>query len=146
MENGGPKRRSRELSKQSTSRKHFLQLWVALQFNCNGGSFRDLVRMADGAWSSDEKKLVFANVNDLYLANGDGTESHKLASLPGFAFGSAWSPDGSLIRFTVSDPKTRVNSLWQVSVDGSNLRLLLPGWHQASGQCCGNWTPDGTYF
>jgi serine/threonine protein kinase/Tol biopolymer transport system component len=113
-----------------------------------GGSRRRLANALghDGAWSSDEKKLVFANGNDLYLANGDGTESHKLASLPGFAFGSAWSPDGSLIRFTVSDPKTRVNSLWQVSVDGSNLRVLLPGWHQATGQCCGNWTPDGTYF
>ena len=100
----------------------------------------------DGACSSDEKKLVFAKGNDLYLGNGDGTESHKVASLPGPAFGSRWSPDGSLIRFTVSDPKTRVNSLWQVSVDGSKLRLLLPGWHQTTGQCCGNWTPDGTYF
>jgi eukaryotic-like serine/threonine-protein kinase len=113
-----------------------------------GGSRRRLADTVghDGAWSSDEKKLVFAKGNDLYLANGEGTESHKLASLPGAAFGSAWSPDGSLIRFTVNDPKTRVNSLWQVSVDGSNLRLLLPGWHQATGQCCGNWTPDGTYF
>ena len=113
-----------------------------------GGSLRRLADSVghDGAWSSDEKKLVFAKGNDLYLGNGDGTESHKLASLPGSAFGSAWSPDGGLIRFTVSDPKTRVNSLWQVSADGSNLRLLLPGWHQATGQCCGNWTPDGTYF
>jgi Tol biopolymer transport system component len=113
-----------------------------------GGSLRRLADAAghDGAWSSDEKKLVLAKGNDLYLGNGDGTESHKLASLPGLVFGIAWSPDGSLIRFTVRDPKTRVDSLWQVSGDGSNLRLLLPGWHQATGPCCGNWTPDGTYF
>ena len=113
-----------------------------------GGSRRRLADTVghDGAWSSDEKKLVFAAGNDLYLAKGDGTESHKLASLPGAVFGPAWSPDGSLIRFTVADPKTRVNSLWQISADGANPRLLLPGWHQADGECCGNWTPDGTYF
>jgi eukaryotic-like serine/threonine-protein kinase len=113
-----------------------------------GGSPRRLADTAghDGAWSSDEKKLVYAQRNDLYLSNGDGSESHKLASLPGRAFGTAWSPNGSLIRFTVADPKTRVNSLWQVSADGTNLRPLLPGWHQANGECCGSWTPDGTYF
>jgi Tol biopolymer transport system component len=31
-----------------------------------------------------------------------------------------------------------------VSIDGSNLHALLPGWrHQ---QCCGAWTADGKYF
>src|SRR5947208_10457860 len=109
----------------------------------------------DGAWSPDEKKLVYAKGNDLYLANGDGTESHRLASLSGRAWGTTWSPDGSLIRFTVVDPKTRVGSLWQVSADGANLHPLLPGWHRAnrmseisglSGECCGRWMPDGKYF
>ncbi|SRR5216684_468436 len=113
-----------------------------------GGSPRRLADTAghDGAWSSDEKKLVFAKGDDLYLANGDGTESHKLASLLGSASGTAWSPDGSLLRFTVADPKTRASSLWQVSADGTNPHPLLPGWDQANGACCGNWTPDGTYF
>ena len=47
-----------------------------------GGSRRRLADTVghDGAWSSDEKKLVFAAGNDLYLANGDGTESQS--SLP----------------------------------------------------------------
>src|SRR5439155_12598555 len=72
-----------------------------------GGSPRRLADTAghDGAWSPDEKKLVYAKGDDLYLANGDGTESHKLASLPGSAHWTAWSPDGSVIRFTVVDDK-----------------------------------------
>jgi len=119
-----------------------------------GGSPRRLADATghDGAWSPDEKKLVFAQGDDLYLANGDGTESRKLVSLPkvgnqfGSAYGPTWSPDGSLIRFSVSDPKTRISSLWQVSADGTNLHPLLPGWHQADGECCGRWTPDGAYF
>jgi len=113
-----------------------------------GGSPRRLADTAghNGAWSPDEKKLVYCKGNDLYLSNGDGTESRKIASLPGAASWTAWSPDGSLIRFTVSDLKTRAPSLWQVSADGTNPHPLLPGWHPANGACCGKWTPDGTYF
>ncbi len=123
-----------------------------------GGSPRRLADTAghDGAWSSDGKKLVYAKGSDLYLANGDGTESHKLASVGGRALATAWSPDGSLIRFTVLDPKTQVSSLWQVLADGTNLHPLLAGWRQSnvktdiisglSGECCGRWTPDGKYF
>jgi len=122
-----------------------------------GGSPRRLADTAghDGAWSPDGKKLVYAKGNDLHLAGGDGTESHRLASLSGRAWGTAWSPDGSLIRFAVLDPKTRVSSLWQVLADGTNLHPLLAGWRQStrrsdisglSGECCGRWTPDGKYF
>jgi eukaryotic-like serine/threonine-protein kinase len=122
-----------------------------------GGSPRRLADAAghDGAWSPDGKKLVYAEENDLHLADGDGTESRKLASLSGRAFGIAWSPDGSLIRFAVVDSKTRVSSLWQVLADGTNLQPLLSGWRPSNrrsdisglgGECCGRWTPDGKYF
>jgi eukaryotic-like serine/threonine-protein kinase len=123
-----------------------------------GGSPRRLADTAghDGAWSPDGKKLAYAKGNDLYLAEGDGTGSHRLASLAGRVWGTAWSPDGSLIRFAVVDPQTRVSSLWQVLADGTNLHPLLAGWRQSnlktdiisglSGECCGRWTPDGKYF
>jgi Tol biopolymer transport system component/predicted Ser/Thr protein kinase len=122
-----------------------------------GGSPRRLADTAghDGAWSPDGKKLVYAKGKEIYLADGDGTESHRLASLSGRPLGPAWSPDGSLIRFAVFDPNTRVSSLWQVLADGTNLHPLLAGWRQStrrsdisglSGECCGRWTPDGKYF
>ncbi len=122
-----------------------------------GGSPRRLADTAghDGAWSPDGKKLVYAKGKELHLADGDGTESHRLASLSGRPLGPAWSPDGSLIRFAVFDSQTRVSSLWQVLADGTNLHRLLAGWRQStrrsaisglSGECCGRWTPDGKYF
>ena len=122
-----------------------------------GGSPRRLADTAghDGAWSPDGKKLVYAKGKELHLADGDGTESHRLASLSGRPLGPAWSPDGSLIRFAVFDSQTRVSSLWQVLADGTNLHQLLAGWRQStrrsaisglSGECCGRWTPDGKYF
>jgi Tol biopolymer transport system component len=122
-----------------------------------GGSPRRLADTAghDGAWSPDGKKLAYAKGTDFFLADSDGTESHRLASLPGRAWGTTWSPDGSLIRFTVYDSKTRVTSLWQVLADGRNLHAMLAGWRRStrrsdvsglSGECCGRWTPDGKYF
>ena len=51
-----------------------------------------------------------------------------------------------MLRFTVSDPKTSSNTLWEVASDGTHLRPVLPGWSNPPAECCGNWTPDGAYF
>ncbi|MEJ2006850.1 MAG: protein kinase [Acidobacteriota bacterium] len=113
-----------------------------------GGSPRRLADLLgqDGAWSPDGKKLVYAKGDDLFLADADGTNSRKLASLPGRISWPAWSPDGREIRFTVFDPKTRVRFLWQASAEGTRLNQLLSGWHVQSGECCGQWMPAGNYF
>jgi len=100
----------------------------------------------DGAWSPDGKMLLYTRRDELDLANADGSEPHKIASLSGRAFAPAWSPDGSLIRFSITDPKTGVNSLWQISADGSSLHQLLAGWHPGVGRCCGLWIKGGDYF
>ncbi len=108
-------------------------------------------RLADasghaGAWSPGGKRLVYINGSDLYLANADGTDPSKLISAPGRATAPAWSPDGNEIRFTVADPQSSTDFLWQVSPSGSGLRRVLPVWHEREGECCGSWTPDGKYF
>ncbi|MGC1300119.1 MAG: hypothetical protein WA869_34265, partial [Alloacidobacterium sp.] len=113
-----------------------------------GGSSRRLGGLIgqDAAWSPDGQKLVYANASELFLAKSDGTESRKLVSLKGQGFYPAWSPDGIKLRFTVIDDKTRGDSLWEVSAQGTNLRPLFPGWHDHPDECCGKWTADGKYF
>jgi eukaryotic-like serine/threonine-protein kinase len=101
---------------------------------------------SDGAWSPDGKKLAYVKGAALYVAGADGTNSRKLISLPGPAFGPAWSPDGRAIRFTAADPRNNVASIWQVESDGTKLHQILPGWHTQAGECCGKWTSDGRYF
>jgi Tol biopolymer transport system component len=99
-----------------------------------------------GAWSPDGKTLAYTNGTDLFLAGSDGTQSHKLVSVTGGAYAPVWSPDGSELRFSVRDLKTSATSLWEVSAEGTNLRPLLPGWHNPPNECCGKWTADGEYF
>ena len=36
--------------------------------------------------------------------------------------------------------------IWEMSSSGSGLHEVLPGWHGSSGECCGQWTPDGKFF
>ncbi len=113
-----------------------------------GGSPRRLANIVgqDGAWSPDGKRLVYAEGHELFLADADGTNSRNIASMPGLTSWPDWSPDGREIRFTAVDPKNNIDSIWQVSVDGTKRHQILPGWHTQSGECCGKWMPGGNYF
>ncbi len=99
-----------------------------------------------GSWSPDGERLAYANGKDLLIATSQGTGSRKLVSLPGWPRWIRWSPDANRLRFTVYDTTSNSKSLWEVSVDGTNLHSLLPGWNNPPAECCGNWTADGKYF
>ncbi len=115
------------------------------------------VRLGDiegigGAWSPDGEKLIYASRDVLYIANADGSASRKLADLPGPLVGGtvdgtspAWSPNGERIALNLFDSKG-ISHLWELSLDGTNLHEMFPGWHAQEGECCGSWTPDGKYF
>jgi eukaryotic-like serine/threonine-protein kinase len=99
-----------------------------------------------GAWSPDGTRIAYCKSNDIFLANKDGGEERHLLTAAGTPSYLQWSPDGSILRFTVNDPQTNVRRIWQASADGSDLHALLPGWSSAFNECCGSWTPDGKYF
>lgn len=99
-----------------------------------------------GAWSPDGRTIAYGLGNDLYTANGDGSNPRLLASISGVARWIRWSPDSKVIRFTQLHGQNRTTSLWEVSIDGRNLRPLLPAWSDVPWECCGNWSPDGQFF
>jgi len=104
------------------------------------------VTSSDASWSPDGQKMVYCRGNTLNLAKRDGSESHQLTTAPGPPGWVRFSPDGRVLRFTISDPKTNSQSLWEVAFDGANLHPLLPGWNNPPAECCGSWTPDGKYY
>jgi Tol biopolymer transport system component len=103
----------------------------------------------DAAWSNDGKMLAYSNGGELFVANADGTESRKVVTMKSLAFviDPVWSPDGSHLRFDAWDGPGIPPFLWEVSVDGTDLHRLLPGWTKPPDwECCGKWTADGRYF
>ena len=95
-------------------------------------------------WSPDGQRLVFTSGTDLYEANADGGNPHKLVRTEGSQFCPAFSPDGKRIRFSVQ--LHNVDSLWEMRDDGSNVHAVLrPGQGPASA-ACGGWSTDGRYY
>ena len=113
-----------------------------------GGSPRRLGNLEghSAAWSPDGNRIAYSKGNEIFLAKSDGSEPRRLLTTAGRSGYLCWSPDGTILRFTVNDPQTNNRSLWQASTDGSHLHPLLPGWNNPPNECCGHWTPDGRYF
>lgn len=103
------------------------------------------IEPSDAAWAPDGK-LVFTKDSDIYTANADGTHPRRLLTVSGSPFSVRYSPDGSRIRFTISDKFIWAYSLWEARADGSGLHEVLTGWNTPPLECCGVWTPDGRYY
>ncbi len=112
-----------------------------------GGSPRQLPvtgRMA--AWSPDGKQMVICKGSELYLADHNGAGMRKLLATQETVLDARFSPDGSHIRLTLGDIVNATSSLWEVRIDGTELRPLLSGWSNPHNECCGKWTADGSYY
>ena len=121
------------------------QLWV---LPLPTGSPRHLSQIvAHGAvWSPDDRQLAFAKGSDIFLAKVDGANARKLVTVSGSAYSIRFSPDGTRLRFTLGTAQTNSASIWEVHVDGSGLRPLLPGWHDPPSEVGGGWSADGRYY
>ncbi len=100
----------------------------------------------DAAWMPDGQSILYASGRELWVLRDDGQTAAKFASVPGRAFWMRWSPDGTRLRFTLLEPATRTTSIWELSVDGRNLKPILSGWNKPPAECCGSWMPDGRSY
>jgi len=100
----------------------------------------------DGAWSADGRRIVFAHGSELFVADSDGANVHKIATVSGQAFWLRWSPDSARIRFTLVDPKNGKSTLWECKTDGTDLHPLSLLRDDLAEECCGEWTKGGRYF
>ena len=121
-------------------------LWIVSTI---GGTARQVPGIVahDATWMPDGQRILYASGDGLYIARDNGTESRKLATLPGRAFWLRWSPDGTELRLTLLNSETHTTALWQVNSDGSRAHRLLDDWNGSpAAECCGSWTDDGRYY
>jgi Tol biopolymer transport system component/DNA-binding winged helix-turn-helix (wHTH) protein len=104
------------------------------------------VDWGEAAWSRDGSVLYYGSGSDIFAADADGSHPRRLLTTPGHPIRLRVSPDGSLLRFSVTDALFAKFSLWEAHSDGGGLRQILPGFDNSANLCCGNWTADGNYF
>jgi eukaryotic-like serine/threonine-protein kinase len=97
------------------------------------------------SWSPDGRQVVFANAGNVFLGDGDGQNPRKILNVPGVVYDVRFTPDGTHLRLSIGIPQTNAAKIYQVRLDGTDLKPLLPGL-ATDLQCCGDWTPDGRYF
>lgn len=136
---------SRLLLAPFTTKGGNLPLWA---MPLVGGSPRRLADLlaSDVTFSPNGKQLALTTPEGIFLADADGSNLHRTADIPGENGYLAWSPDGSLLRFTHAEPTLTGSLLFEVTPDGHNLHLLFPSSNEFASACCGRWTPDGSYF
>jgi Tol biopolymer transport system component len=120
-------------------------LWIVPTIGGAAQQFSDILAH-DATWMPSTHEILYATGTDLVVANEDGTNRRKLATVPGRAFWLRWSPDGKRLRFTLLSTLNHVTSLWEMSSDGKHIHPLLPAWSRPESECCGSWTSDGRYF
>jgi Tol biopolymer transport system component/DNA-binding winged helix-turn-helix (wHTH) protein len=104
------------------------------------------VDWGEAAWSPDGSVLYYGSGSDIFAADADGSRPRRLLTTTGHPMRLSVSPDGSLLRFSVTDSQFAKFSLWEAHSDGSGLRQLFPGFNNSAKLCCGNWTADAKYF
>ena len=102
---------------------------------------------AEGGWSPDGKKMVFASNRaayaeklgkedeerlkidkqyfmEIYTADADGSNVKRLTSVPGYDGGPFFSHDGEKICWRRFTPKGDVAEVWTMNADGSDQRQI----------------------
>jgi Tol biopolymer transport system component len=125
-------------------------LWVVPTTGGPPTSLGELCAQA-AAWSPDGRRLAFVSGRDLFLANPDGTGSHRLLGLPFDLEGQlVWSLDGNRLRMVLREGRSPgwLDRLWQVTIDQSRATRVLPGWSRTDSdqEHSGQWTCNGSLF
>ena len=136
---------SQLLLRSKRSRESEQPLWIVPTSGSTALRVGDVLAH-DASWMPGGKGVLYATGNELGVVQLDTGETKPLVQLSGRAFWPRWSPDGTLLRFTLVDPITHASSLWEIELQTNHLRQLHFAGLSGMALCCGAWMPDGRTY
>ncbi len=101
----------------------------------------------DGAWSPDGRTIAYSRGPELSLFDSVTKASKVVARVEGFIWWPRWMPkDANRLRFTVTDSRTQMTTIWEVQRDGSKLHRIFRPQDQWFHAGAGSWSTDGRFF
>jgi TolB protein len=121
----------------------------------SGGSKFRVDHWGGIAWSRDATQIAFTVGNHragdrygdtlrLYVAAADGTNVRPLSGAPQGSFAPTWSPDNSLIAFSIRGKDE--TSIAVIGVDGTGLRKLASSTDPQDFYWAPDWSTDGAWI
>jgi len=130
---------------QFTHRGEETPLWV---WPVQGGAPRRVgdITAQEATWSPDGAFIAFTQGETVQIADSNGNSPRMVTRFHPAPHSLMWSPDGKRLRFTQSDFAEGTDSMWEINVNGSALRRVLPEGQRGPHEGSGTWLADGAYF
>jgi WD40 repeat protein len=87
-------------------------------------------------------RILFSQQKELYIAEKDGSNPHKLLSADGYIGEPTMSPDGTEVVFTNYASSSGASTIFEAKADGSDVHPIVAA-KEGLGYCCARWMPDG---
>jgi Tol biopolymer transport system component/DNA-binding winged helix-turn-helix (wHTH) protein len=95
-------------------------------------------------WSPDRARIAYSDgIHSVFVAGRHGESPRKVASVEGCPYELRWSPDGKFLLFAQQDPRSEVESVWEVPALGGQPHPLLTRWKYPAADPA--WTAGGSY-
>jgi DNA-binding winged helix-turn-helix (wHTH) protein/Tol biopolymer transport system component len=120
-------------------------LWL---WPVQGGAPRRLgdVTAQEAVWSPTGDLIAFVQGDSIQLTDPQGNHTRHLATFHPAPHALVWSPDSQRLRFTQTNLLEGTDSMWEISLDGSSLRTVLPEGQHGPHEGSGTWLAGGNYF
>jgi DNA-binding winged helix-turn-helix (wHTH) protein/Tol biopolymer transport system component len=130
---------------QLTHRGEETALWL---WPVQGGAPRRLgdVTAQEAVWSPTGDLIAYVQGESIQLTDPQGNHTRELARFHPAPHALVWSPDGQRLRFTQTNLLEGTDSMWEIGLDGSSPRTVLPEGQNGPHEGSGTWLAGGNYF
>jgi DNA-binding winged helix-turn-helix (wHTH) protein/Tol biopolymer transport system component len=130
---------------QLTHRGEETALWL---WPVQGGAPRRLgdVVAQEAVWSPIGDLIAYVHGESIQLTDPEGNHVRELARFHPAPHSLVWSPDGKRLRFTQTNLLEATDSMWELDLENSTPRRVLPEGQHGPHEGSGTWVGGGNYF